>query len=57
MLDTKGPEIRSTRLREGKNLSLVAGQELEICNDHQVEGDIEKIACNYKELSQSVSMG
>lgn len=57
MLDTKGPEIRTGTLRDGKPIDLVAGQELQIVTDYSIEGDAKKIACSYKALPQSVSVG
>lgn len=57
MLDTKGPEIRTGVLKEGKPIDLVMGQTLEIVTDYAVEGDNTRIACSYKSLPQSVSVG
>ena len=57
MLDTKGPEIRTGMLRDNKPIDLVAGQELLIVTDYSIEGDAKKIACSYKTLPTSVSIG
>ena len=57
MLDTKGPEIRTGMLRDSKPVELVAGQELTIVTDASIEGDNRKIACTYKQLPQTVSIG
>ena len=57
MLDTKGPEIRTGTLRDGKPIDLVAGQELQIVTDYSIEGDNKKIACSYKNLPNTVSVG
>jgi pyruvate kinase len=57
MLDTKGPEIRTGLLRDNKPVDLVAGQELLIVTDYSIEGDNKRIACSYKSLPQSVSVG
>jgi len=57
MLDTKGPEIRTGTLRDGKPIELVAGQELLIVTDYSIEGDSKRIACSYKGLPQSVQPG
>ena len=57
MLDTKGPEIRTGMLRDSKPVDLVAGQELTIVTDASIEGDNRKIACTYKQLPQTVSIG
>jgi pyruvate kinase len=57
MLDTKGPEIRTGLLRDNKPVDLVAGQELLIVTDYSIEGDNKRIACSYKSLPQTVSVG
>ena len=57
MLDTKGPEIRTGMLRDSKPVDLVCGQELTIVTDASIEGDNRKIACTYKQLPQTVSIG
>lgn len=57
MLDTKGPEIRTGQLRDNKPVDLVSGQELNIVTDYSIEGDNRKIACSYKNLPQTVSIG
>jgi len=57
MLDTKGPEIRTGVLKDAKPVSFVAGQELEIVTDYNIEGDNTRIACSYKELPETVNVG
>ncbi len=57
MLDTKGPEIRTGALKEGKNINLSIGQALEITTDYTIEGDNTKISCSYKNLPNSVKVG
>ena len=57
MLDTKGPEIRTGILKENKPVELVAGQELQIVTDYAIEGDNTRIACSYKSLPETVSIG
>jgi len=57
MLDTKGPEIRTGALKEGKNINLNIGQALEITTDYTIEGDNTKISCSYKNLPTSVKVG
>jgi len=57
MLDTKGPEIRTGLLRDNKPVDLVIGQELLIVTDYSIEGDNKRIACSYKSLPQTVSVG
>ena len=57
MLDTKGPEIRTGFLRDNKPIDLVSGQSLKIVTDYAIEGDNTKIACSYKSLPKTVSVG
>jgi pyruvate kinase len=57
MLDTKGPEIRTGFLRDNKPVDIVAGQTLKIVIDYAIEGDNTKIACSYKSLPKTVSVG
>ena len=57
MLDTKGPEIRTGFLRDNKPIELTAGQTLKIVTDYAIEGDTTKIACSYKSLPKTVSVG
>ena len=56
MLDTKGPEIRTGLLKD-KTVEFTAGQTLEIVTDTNIEGDNTRIACTYKALPSSVSIG
>ena len=56
MLDTKGPEIRTGLLKD-KTVELVAGQDLEIVTDPNIEGDNTRISCTYKQLPTTVSVG
>jgi pyruvate kinase len=56
MLDTKGPEIRTGLLKD-KTVEFTAGQSLEIVTDTNIEGDNTRIACTYKQLPSSVSIG
>eukprot|EP01071_Lankesteria_metandrocarpae_P001991 Lankesteria_metandrocarpae@DN2011_c0_g1_i1.p1 len=57
LLDTKGPEIRTGKLKEGKNVQLKTGQSLKITTDYELEGDETTIACSYGKLPQSVKPG
>ena len=57
ILETKGPEIRTGVLKDGKDVSIVAGQPLEIFTDYAIEGDDTRLACNYKNLPATVSIG
>ena len=57
VLETKGPEIRTGVLKDGKVYRLTPGQNMEIFTDYTVEGDDTKMACNYKNLPATVSIG
>jgi len=57
MLDTKGPEIRTGMLKDHKPITLEKDQDLEIVTDYNIEGDNTRIACTYKSLKESVSIG
>jgi len=57
MLDTKGPEIRTGMLVDGKPIELVAGQDLILTTDYSFLGTTEKIACSYKSLPDTVQVG
>lgn len=57
MLDTKGPEIRTGLLKEGKPIELKINQALEITTDYTIQGDTTIISCSYKALPTSVHVG
>ena len=57
MLDTKGPEIRTGKLKDGAPIELVKDQELEITTDYEIEGDNTRIACSYESLPTTVQVG
>jgi len=57
MLDTKGPEIRTGKLKGGKPVQLTAGQEITITTDYEVEGDASVISMSYKKLAVDVGPG
>lgn len=57
LLDTKGPEIRTGFLVDHKSVQLVKGQDLEICIDYEFLGTVDKIACSYDKLMESVQVG
>jgi pyruvate kinase len=57
MLETKGPEIRTGVLKDGKDHLIEQGSDLEIFTDYAIEGDYNRLACNYKNLPSSVSVG
>ena len=57
MLDTKGPEIRTGLLVDGKPIELKEGQDLEIVTDYTIKGDNTRISCSYPTLPTSVTVG
>ena len=54
MLDTKGPEIRTGMLEDGKPVDLVGGSELILTTDYTFKGNSSKIAVSYPLLPKSV---
>eukprot|EP01018_Ginkgo_biloba_P021958 Gb_23818 [translate_table: standard] len=57
MLDTKGPEIRTGFLKDGKPIKLVEGQEIIITTNYDIEGDSSMIGVTYKRLAMDVKPG
>jgi pyruvate kinase len=57
MLDTKGPEIRTGFLEEGKAIDLVGGSDLILITDYSFKGNPTKIAVSYPLLTKSVKVG
>ncbi|XP_023639190.1 pyruvate kinase, cytosolic isozyme isoform X2 [Capsella rubella] len=57
MLDTKGPEIRTGFLKEGKPVQLNQGQEITISIDYKIEGDSNLISMSYKKLAEDLKPG
>ncbi|EPS70224.1 pyruvate kinase, partial [Genlisea aurea] len=57
MLDTKGPEIRTGFLKEGKPIQLKEGQEITITTDYTIKGDTEMISMSYKKLPFDLKPG
>jgi len=57
LLDTKGPEIRTGLLKDGKAIELVPHQKLKLVTDYKFVGDNTTIACSYSKLPQSVQPG
>ncbi|KAL3620668.1 hypothetical protein CASFOL_035580 [Castilleja foliolosa] len=51
MLDTKGPEIRTGYLKDGKPIQLQQGQEIMISTDYEIMGDENMISMSYKKLA------
>ncbi|KAL6966212.1 pyruvate kinase [Sarracenia purpurea var. burkii] len=54
MLDTKGPEIRTGFLKDGKPIQLKQGQEINISTDYSIKGDENMICMSYKKLAEDV---
>ena len=57
MLDTKGPSLLTGSLKEGKPVTLTAGQTYQIVIDPAIEGDATRVSTNYKELCDTVQLG
>lgn len=57
MLDTKGPEIRTGFLEDGKPVQLIEGQELTISTDYSLKGNSKMITMSYKKLAYDLSPG
>ena len=57
MLDIKGPKIRTTKLKNGKNVNIVSGQEFIITTDKSVIGDEKMVAVTYEDIIQDVKIG
>ena len=56
LLDTKGPEIRTGVLKDGKKIQLEAGAQFTLTVD-QIVGDQEKVSITYDGLVQDVDAG
>ncbi|ERM97241.1 pyruvate kinase, cytosolic isozyme [Amborella trichopoda] len=54
MLDTKGPEIRTGFLKDGKPIQLKKGQEITITTDYSIKGDGNMISMSYSKLAEDV---
>ncbi|KAG0467446.1 hypothetical protein HPP92_018412 [Vanilla planifolia] len=57
MLDTKGPEIRTGFLKDGKPIDLQKGQEITITTDYSIKGDKGIISMSYPKLAQHMKPG
>lgn len=57
LLDTKGPEIRTGKLKDGKKIILEAGKEiiLTVSDYENFEGTPEKLALSYKDLPKDIN--
>ena len=56
LLDTKGPEIRTGLLEDGKKVALTAGQEFTLTTEEMV-GNSQKVFINYTGLNEDVTAG
>jgi len=56
MLDTKGPEIRTGKLKD-KTIQLHAGHEIIVTTDLSVVGDSTRIVIDYQDLAKSAKLG
>ena len=56
LLDTKGPEIRTGLLEDGKKVALAAGQEFTLTTEEMV-GNSQKVFINYTGLNEDVTAG
>jgi len=56
MLDTKGPEIRTGKLKD-KTIQLQAGNEIIVTTDLSVIGDSEHIVIDYQDLAKTSKIG
>ncbi|URE38892.1 Pyruvate kinase [Musa troglodytarum] len=54
MLDTKGPEIRTGFLKDGKPIHLQKGQEITVTTDYSIKGDENMISMSYKKLAEDL---
>ena len=55
MLDTKGPEIRTGDLKEGK-VTLETGKKI-VLTSEQIEGDADRVSVSYEGLPDDLSVG
>lgn len=56
LLDTKGPEIRTGLLKDGKKVSLCAGQTFTLTTE-VIEGDESRVSITYDGLTEDVEIG
>lgn len=57
MLDTKGPEIRTGLLEDGKAIELIKDSIIKVTTDYEFKGNANAIACSYKALCTTVKVG
>lgn len=56
MLDTKGPEIRTGRIRNDEKVKLVAGNPI-VLTTEEIEGDEQRVGISYERLPHEVTAG
>lgn len=56
LLDTKGPEIRTGLLEEGKKVTLKEGQKF-VLTTEEIEGNCERVSITYDGLAEDVEIG
>jgi len=57
LLDTKGPEIRTGFLKDGKPVTFETGQDVTLTTDYEFLGDSTTLAISYKKLALDVHPG
>lgn len=57
LLDTKGPEIRTIKLKDGQDVALKAGQTFTLTTDKTVIGDETRVAVTYEGLPNDLKVG
>jgi len=57
LLDTKGPEIRTTKLENNQDVELVAGQKFTFYTNTDIIGNANGVALTYKNITQDLSAG
>lgn len=56
LLDTKGPEIRTGNLVDGKKITLEAGKKIILTTD-EVDGTVDRLSISYKKLPSEAKKG
>ncbi len=57
LLDTKGPEIRTIRLKDGKDVVIKDGQKFTFTTDKTFIGDENKVAVTYEGFAKDLKVG
>ncbi|MFI3209196.1 MAG: pyruvate kinase [Eubacteriales bacterium] len=56
LLDTKGPEIRTGALKDGKKVTLVEGNTF-VLTTKEIDGDDKKVSITYEGLTEDIKVG